>query len=320
MSCFAEVYFCKSYICNSKFIGANPDLLTCFRGALRCLEFAMTNKVQEEIATQAAVAKPDGPEQRRKLRPVGAVTNAIRVLRYLAQANAPAGATQIARAVDMYPGTCYQVLRTLVGDDLLAFDEKTKSYSLVAGFRSVIAPRQSVDAVRYRKDRITELSETHQTTVYLIARLTNERGVLVDFVQHPTHVPRSVVSAYETVYVGSMGRLVTYMLHKDRSDWPGIFASMPWDRTPTYRSWESEVEAVGRLGYAVDRGYRTKGLTVVSAPIVDSLGELNFFLASLRFVDDLDEAAIAQLGAATKSCAEDLRHDMAVRALGTAVD
>lgn len=278
----------------------------------------MPNKMQDEVEIEAAPKKPDGPEQRRKLRPVGAVTNAIRVLRYLAQANAPAGATQIARAVDMYPGTCYQVLRTLVGDDLLAFDEKTKTYSLVAGFKSVIAPRQTVDAVRYRKDRLTELSESHQVTVYLIARLTNERGVLVDFVQHPSHVPRSVVSAYETVYVGSMGRLVTYMLHKERSDWPGIFASMPWDRAPTYRSWESEVDAVGRLGYAVDRGHRTKGLTVVSAPIVDSLGGLNFFLASLRFVDVLDEAAIAQLGVATKACAEDLRHDMAVRALGTA--
>lgn len=281
--------------------------------------FGMENKSVETdpsaVATGATKTEKQGQEQRRKLRPVGSVTNAIRVLRYLAQCSAPAGATQIARAVDMYPGTCYQVLRTLLNDDLLVFDEKRKSYSLVPSFKTFIEPRQTLDAVQYRKERLTELSTSYETTVYLIARLTNERGVLVDFVQHPTHARRSVVSAYETVYVGAMGRLLTFMLHKDRSEWPGIFESMRWDRRPDYRTWETDVEAIGRLGYAVDRGNRTKGLTVVSVPIVDALGGLNFFLASLKFQESIDELNVAQLGVATKACAEDLRHDMTVRAV-----
>ncbi len=106
----------------------------------------------------------------RKLRPVGSVMNAIRVLRYLAQSGRGEGATQVAKAVEMYPGTCYQLFRTLVQDDLLHFDPVEKKYSLSSGLRDFVATSETAPSDGFplkRREHMKELSRRFTATVYL---------------------------------------------------------------------------------------------------------------------------------------------------------
>lgn len=53
---------------------------------------------------------------------VGAVVNAIQILRHLANAEGPEGATAIARATGISPSTTFNILRTLSNEQLTSFD------------------------------------------------------------------------------------------------------------------------------------------------------------------------------------------------------
>ena len=68
---------------------------------------------------------------------VGAVSNAVAVLRYLSTASAPAGATHIAKETKINPSTCFNILRTLVDEDLVHFDPHGKSSSLSLGMMDI---------------------------------------------------------------------------------------------------------------------------------------------------------------------------------------
>ncbi len=260
------------------------------------------------------------PKDGRKLRPVGSVMNAIRVLRYLAQSGRGEGATQVAKAVEMYPGTCYQLLRTLVQDDLLHFDSVEKKYSLSSGLRDLVATSETAPSDGFplkRREHMKELSRRFTATVYLIGRLQHEKGVLVDLAQPPEHARNPVISSFETIYQGAMGRVATYLHHPDRSDWPRVFGEMPWDIKPTFEEWSLEVEAVAKKGYAVDRGFRSRGITVIATPICDGLGDPVFYLAALLFSVSLTDDTITQVGNAVKRCAEEVRHEAALRSLAS---
>jgi DNA-binding IclR family transcriptional regulator len=278
---------------------------------------SITKKSKPKRATKQATQIEKG-EKQRKVRPVGAAMNVIRVLRHLAQSRRAEGATEIARATDMYPGTCYQLLRTLVQDDLLHFDAVSKKYSLSNGLSDLVATSDASAADGFplkRREYIAALSRRFAATVYLIGCMQHDRGVLVDFAQSSQQAGHVLISSLETIYQGAMGRVATYIGHPSRTDWKKIFEAMPWQVRPTFESWSMEVEAVSKSGYGVDRGARSRGITVVSAPICDSLGRPVFYLAVLLFDADLSEDRIAEVGAAAKRCAEEVRHEAAIKSL-----
>ena len=50
------------------------------------------------------------------------VVNAVRILRYLTQKGAPERAADIARHLAINPSTCFNILRTLVAEDVVDFN------------------------------------------------------------------------------------------------------------------------------------------------------------------------------------------------------
>jgi hypothetical protein len=62
-----------------------------------------------------------------------AVSQAARILRCLSTAPAPLGVSAVARELGLSPSSCFNILRTLVAEGLLAFDPVAKTYSLGLG-------------------------------------------------------------------------------------------------------------------------------------------------------------------------------------------
>src|ERR1700756_1386642 len=62
--------------------------------------------------------------------PVGAVTNAARILGHLGAAPGPLRLTQISRPLGINTSTCLNILRTLVAEGLVRLDGPTKTYRL----------------------------------------------------------------------------------------------------------------------------------------------------------------------------------------------
>ena len=64
---------------------------------------------------------------------VGAVVNAIQILRHLAHADGPQGVAAIARATGISPSSAFNILRTLSNERLTSFDDAGKTYQLGLG-------------------------------------------------------------------------------------------------------------------------------------------------------------------------------------------
>lgn len=274
----------------------------------------MTNSRKK--GADSAVTEPAETRRAGVPRPVGAVRRAVSILRHLSGTANPEGATQIARAVDMYPGTCYQVLRQLVRDGLLDFDATAKTYRLARGVNGLVpGETERGDLKVSRRTVVGALSRECRSTTYLIGRIGEDRGVLIEFAHPEDAKPPALLLSFDTILVGAIGRISAYMLKPPRAALRELFERMPWAHPPAFKTWHSEVEAVGRLGYAVDRGHQTVGLTVVAAPIVDSLGRLSCFLATMYPEREVDEQRVQSVARATRVAAERIRHEMAMHAL-----
>ena len=59
---------------------------------------------------------------------VPAVSRAAAILRLLGRTAEPQGVQAIARSLNIIPSTCLHILRTLVIEELVAFDPNTKLY------------------------------------------------------------------------------------------------------------------------------------------------------------------------------------------------
>ena len=64
---------------------------------------------------------------------VGALVSGLSILRFLSAQGVPMGVTKIARELKINPSTCFNLLRTLVHEGLLQFDESSKAYSVDLG-------------------------------------------------------------------------------------------------------------------------------------------------------------------------------------------
>jgi DNA-binding IclR family transcriptional regulator len=71
---------------------------------------------------------------------VGAVANAVSILRSLAQLSEPAGVALIARNTGVSVSTCFNILRTLSSERLVDFDPEAKTYRIGMGVLELSVP------------------------------------------------------------------------------------------------------------------------------------------------------------------------------------
>ena len=97
----------------------------------------------ESVGTRASVARRSADPAPKSRGATSAVTvkpvaNAIRILRYLTQTGAPERAADIARHLSINPSTCFNILRTLVAEDVVDFNALSKTYSAGLGLARLV--------------------------------------------------------------------------------------------------------------------------------------------------------------------------------------
>jgi hypothetical protein len=67
------------------------------------------------------------------------VANAIRILRLLGEVGRPVRASEVSRELSLNPSTCFNILRTLVHEGLVDFDETGKTYETGYGLQELVS-------------------------------------------------------------------------------------------------------------------------------------------------------------------------------------
>lgn len=236
---------------------------------------------------------------------VGAVANAVSILRALAQLAGPVGVTSVARATGISASTCFNILRTLAHERLISFDPVAKTYAMGVGvleFSLPILGSNQADIIRPELDR---LSEAHRTLICLWQLVKSERIILIDraAASHIVHVqmPRG---ARLPAYAGAIGRC--YAAHMNLGDGAlrNAFEQVKWQSPLSFDKYRQQVEAARRDGYALDSGQLYTSLEIAAALIVDSSATARLGISGIAIAGTRSAREMQELGADLRDTAE----------------
>lgn len=234
---------------------------------------------------------------------VGALSSGLTILRYLVSASEPVGVTRIAKALDLNSSTCFNLLKTLVHERLVNFDETTKTYSV--GLGVVQLAKGTLDAasyVRLLRPHLREIASRHRVTATLWHRIVDERVVLVDLADSESTIRIHMsVGQRLPMYLAALGRCMAAFSRLDTKELRSKISNLRWDDGPSFETYLKEVQFVREYGYAVDHGNYVKGITTVSSPILDETGMPIMAISAVGISAQFSETSIRALG-------EDLRH------------
>ncbi len=227
---------------------------------------------------------------------VGAVGNAVTILRLLAHRPEPGGVAAIARESGISTSTCFNILRTLATEGLVSFDLKQKTYALGLGLLELSIPLLGVDQVDLIQPELRRLALEHNSLICLWRITDNERVVLVDRVSS-TQTLRVDMSpgARVPAYIGAIGRC--YAAHKDlpEAELKERFDSLKWQSPLTFAEYLDDVERAKKNAYAFDFGHIFAGFDTCGTLIVDSSGTARFGVSSAAIKGQIEGSPMETL-------------------------
>ena len=253
--------------------------------------------------TRVAPRSPANSPARRRAgvptreRQVPAVERAIAILRLLAKSDGPLGVQAIARELGLVPSTCLHILRVLVAQELAGFDPESKRYRLDAGIlsiaRGVLGQSSFSQLIQPALDRISKQHAVATNAVRVIG-LAHGTVIAISNAAQPFHIHVNIGSRFPAL-VSVTGRCIAAFGNYDWSDIEQAFFAVRWDRPPSFRAWQSEVEDARRKGYAVDPGNYISGVTIIGAPVMNR-GRVSHIIVGIGLTEQFKPASLARLG------------------------
>lgn len=233
---------------------------------------------------------------------VGALSSGLKVLRYLSIASSPLGVTRIAKELNLNASTCFNLLKTLVHERLVTFDESTKTYSIGLGLVELAkGSLGKASYVRQMRQHLLELADRHNITTTLWQRTAGDRVVLVDLAESdsPMRIHMSIGQRLP-MYIAALGRCMAAHSNLPATELRRKLSELRWEDGPSFDAYMLEVDEARSNGYAVDFGNYVKGVVTVSAPILDHHLQPVMAVSAVGFTTQFSDTGLKALG-------EDLR-------------
>ncbi|MBP0630485.1 IclR family transcriptional regulator [Cupriavidus sp. AcVe19-1a] len=233
---------------------------------------------------------------------VGALSSGLKVLRYLASSSAAHGVSRIAKDLDLNASTCFNLLKTLVHERLVTFDESTKTYSIALGLVELAkGSLEKASYVRLMRPHLQELAARHNITTTLWQEARDDRVVLVDLAESSSTM-RIHMSIGQRLprYIAALGRCMAAHSGLSVVELRRKVSELRWESGPSFETYMRDVEHVRHHGYAVDNGNYVKGVLTVSSPILDAQGHPLMAMSAVGFATQFSDSSLQALS-------EDLR-------------
>ncbi|QQN74396.1 helix-turn-helix domain-containing protein [uncultured Croceicoccus sp.] len=236
------------------------------------------------------------------------MTQAFALLRILARADPPRGVTALARAADVNPSTAFNILRTLVFENAVTFDERTKTYALSRGLLEICG---GMAARSLEQEMVGDLQRIADRTTCLVGlwQSTNGRMQLVEraVAKSPVRLDMQIHQKLPA-FAGAVGRAWAAAQGLSDEKLRDGFDEIRWDGPLDGERYIAEVQMAREAGYAIDEGALHPGIVTVAAVIVDSDGTVTHGLTASDIAHRLDRERLKELG-------KDLR-ELAIRFSG----
>ena len=198
---------------------------------------------------------------------VGAVVNAIQILRHLAHADGPQGVAAIARATGISPSSAFNILRTLSNERLTSFDDAGKTYQLGLGLSELavgFVGRSYADLIQPELER---LSLAHHILIALAAPPVAHVNVAVG-----TRLPE---------LVGAAGRCIAGLRELPEDELRRRLTRVRWENPPSFERYQAEATEAVERGWAIDQEHLYRGVSMVASAITDRDGQPRFAISAI---------------------------------------
>lgn len=230
------------------------------------------------------------------------VINAVRILRYLTDTGAPERAADIARHLGINPSTCFNILRTLVAEDVVDFNALSKTYSAGLGLARLVEQLVTQgQRLKLASPLMHDLAAEHGVTVTLWRRMGTDRIVLVSSESSPTELHIDMPAGQRLpILMGASGRLFVSRLGLDEARLREEFDKLRWARPISFETYLREVNRARRRGWAMDDGYFSNGVLAIAAPVRDRSDDIAFTVSAVMIRGGRSEAELDVLGEAVR--------------------
>ncbi|WP_114955104.1 IclR family transcriptional regulator [Sphingosinicella terrae] len=227
---------------------------------------------------------------------VGSLVKAIAILRHLAGVSAAPGVNSIARELGLSPSSCHNILKTLVAEEFVDFDTRTKTYSLGTGPMELFRKGPDLHAViELVRPELEALAAEYSVTSGLW-RVGDRRLHLIDVVENDVGTRIHIALGQRLPrYVGAMGRCLAAWDGLSRADLPGIIGSLRWQDPPAADAYWRDMRFAELHGWAADHGHYLRGVATIASVIADGT-TARYCITNTMFRDQHDEAGMSRLG------------------------
>lgn len=228
---------------------------------------------------------------------VGALVAGLSILRYMVKAPSPVGVSQVARDLGISPSTCFNLLRTLVLEDLIDFDSQSKNYTISYGLLGLVEGLSDRDRIApFLRAKLLEIAVGNRVTVTLWRRAGADRAVLVDRADADSTVRIHMhIGQRMPIYIGAMGRCLASHSGMSKDAIRRKFDALRWENPPKFEEYWADIDETRVRGYAIDHDHFVRGITTVSVPIFDSTGQISLFVSAVGFSGQFSEAPLQVL-------------------------
>ncbi|MEZ5855788.1 MAG: IclR family transcriptional regulator [Hyphomicrobiaceae bacterium] len=231
------------------------------------------------------------------------MTRAVAILRLLGRSPEPIGVNQVARELGLVPSTCLHILRVLVDEGLVAFDNETRRYTIDIGIIAIA--RDAIQRNTFAsliEPRLTELSRQFGGTAIATHLVDSDHMVVVALsrARQPFRLEVDLGSRFPAL-ISATGRChaAFNLVALPSAQLKARFARLKWDHAPDYADWRRDVADARANGFAIDRGLYISGVTIIAVPFLDAAGHMTHSLVSIDISERIDaigrEAIIAAM-------------------------
>lgn len=233
---------------------------------------------------------------------VGALASGLALLRHLSRARTAAGVSQLARELDLNPSTCFNLLKTLVHEGLVDFDAASKTYAIGLGLVEITrGSLEQASCARMVRPHLEAIAARHRVTATLWQRIGGERVVLVDRADNDAAIRVHMnIGQRLPMYIAALGRCMAAHSGLRQAALRRRFDGLRWQDAPSFERYWKEVEQARARGYAIDEGHYVRGVTTVSAPVLDASGHAVMAMSAVGFSAQFKSGEL-------KALCEDLR-------------
>ena len=241
---------------------------------------------------------------------VGAVVNAVHILRFLASQTKPQGVTATSRATGVSPSTTFNILKTLASEGMVSFDEKSKTYRVGLGLSELavnLIGQSLADLIQPELDRLA----LNLQILIVLWQVTSDRHISMIASATP-HVPHVAVRKDSRLpeLVGAVGRCIAAARNLPIDTLRRHFAGIRWDNPPSFESYLADVETTKVTGWAIDEGNLYHGISLVGSAIVDQNDKPRFALSGIAISVQQDGNSMLRAACAIHETAQHLQRSL----------